>query len=99
MFYDSYIQEDGSLYNPSSFYTEPRLGISPSEESYMVYISKLSGPNLIAFAQDYFLCDTLNGIELEDIESSRRPGAHWESRVGEIFLFADYPDCWTRNYG
>ncbi len=45
-------------------------------------VAKLTTPNVLAFVREYFQCDTLNGAELEDQESTCF-GNFWEERIFE----------------
>lgn len=36
------------------------------------------GPNVVKFGQDYFKCNTFNGVPLEENGGSGSAGSHWE---------------------
>ncbi|OQR94138.1 leishmanolysin-like peptidase, metalloprotease family M08, partial [Thraustotheca clavata] len=46
-------------------------------------VAKLVTPTVLKFAQEYFDCPTLNGVELENQDAGACFGSHWEERIFE----------------
>lgn len=42
---------------------------------------ELISPNVIATAKDFFACDTIDSVELENNGASSSAGTHWEERI------------------
>lgn len=49
-------------------------------------VSKIVSPRVIAEAQAYFDCSSLDGVEIEDQGGSGTAGSHWEKRI----LYQEY---------
>ncbi|OQR91742.1 leishmanolysin-like peptidase, metalloprotease family M08 [Achlya hypogyna] len=46
-------------------------------------VAKLVTPTVLAYAQSYFNCPSLNGVELENQDAGACFGSHWEERIFE----------------
>jgi hypothetical protein len=49
-----------------------------------------TGPNALARAREAFGCNTLPGIELEELGAANYPGSHWDKRI----MYNDYMICY-----
>ncbi len=61
-------------------------GTSPSGVPFSHNVTQLSTPKVVETAKNYYQCDTLTGVELEDIGVGTA-GNHWELRqVGNEYM-------------
>ena len=63
------------------YFTEVYHNYFTKKDAYGIERAYINSPKVVKVAKKYFNCETLEGVELENIGGEGTAGTHWESRI------------------